>query len=100
TPQLRIVAERIGASAFEDPSYLPKLLVTLVKQGIDRVLRQLIEMLEKRGAQILRGRFMVLACAPSGSGITSPINSNSLRCTAVSFNASIASGASLRYFHR
>jgi hypothetical protein len=38
------VAERIAASAFEDPSYLPKLLVTLVKQGIDRFLRQLIEM--------------------------------------------------------
>jgi hypothetical protein len=56
------VPERIGASAFEDLSHLPKLLVTLVKQGIDRFLRQLIEMLEKRGAQILRGQFMVLVC--------------------------------------
>jgi hypothetical protein len=57
------VAERIGASAFEDLSHLLKLLVTLVKQGIDRFLGQLLEMLEKGGAQILRVQFMVLVCA-------------------------------------
>ena len=39
------MAERIGASAFEDLSHLSKLLVTLFKQGSERFLRQLIEML-------------------------------------------------------